>query len=129
MSDFEKFTDKGNRLVTQKTASVTMNNHGYLNVPGSVRESLFDGATHIEYHTDHEHSLLALHPYEKEEAPPHAYKLSGNDGSSSISAETVLSWLGKRPPEEHTMFELQFDEESELPYIDVSELPEVEPNE
>jgi hypothetical protein len=123
MSDFETFTKKGGRYLTAKTASVTMNRHGYLNVPGSVRETVFDGAEYIEYHTDRENNLIALEGY-TEEPPQHAYTLSGSD-NGSVQVEKVLAWIGKRPPEEHTMFELQHDEETDLPYIDVSKLPEV----
>lgn len=127
MSSFETFTDKGSRLYTAtKVASLTLNQHGYLNIPGSVQDGIFDGKEAVEYHADRDNHLLAFEAHDEESAPSHAYKISGEVGESgSVSAEKVLAWVGKRPPEEHTMLELHHDEESGLPYIDVSDLPEM----
>lgn len=127
--EFEPFMQKGGRLVTTKTATLSMNPRGGLNVPGSVQGEIFDGAEFIRFHGDAERCLLALEGFaDKESAPPNAYKISGGNGDESgggsIYAEKVLKWLGKEPPEEHMMFSLEVDDG--MPYIDVSDLPDVE---
>lgn len=124
-NDFETFTDKGGRYVTAKVASVSMNHHGNMNIPESTHKSVFDGKEYLEYHADHDNQLLAFKAYDGGDAPPHAYTMSG-EGSLSVPVEKALEWVGKRPPEEHVMFELQRDSEAGLPYIDVSGLPDVE---
>lgn len=125
--NFEAFTNKGGRIVTEKTASLTMNNHAHLNVPGKVQEQIFDGAEYIEFHADHRQDLLGLEPHHADDAPPHAYKIGNDVGESgAVTVEKVLDWLGKERPAEHTMFELLFDDEIGMPYIDVSGLEDVD---
>lgn len=126
MSDFEVFTDKGGRFVSQKTLSLSMNNHGILYIPKSVNTSLFDGDDYIQYHVDPQNNLLALEGHPQDEAPAHAYLISGDSEHGSVICKKVLEYMGKSLPEGHTMFELQHDEDTDLPYIDVSKLPEVD---
>jgi hypothetical protein len=122
--EFEPFLQKGGRLVTTKTASVSMSDRGILNIPGSVRSQIFHEANYIQFHADIERELLALEPFgDEDDAPSNSYKISG-DGSGSIQAEKVLCWMGKDTPDEHTLFELKAVDE--MPYIDVGDLPELE---
>lgn len=118
--DFEPFTDKNSRLVTTKTASVSMNQHGRLNIPGSVRKEIYDDAEYVQFHVDHDRGLLAIEGFEDEEAaPPNAYKISGN-GSGSAKVGKALEWAGYEPPDGHMMFELKFG--GGYPYIDLKKL-------
>ena len=124
MSQFEAFTQKGGRYVTQKTMSLSMNQYGHLNVPASVSKSVFEGSDYVVLHYDIDSQFLAIEPCNGD-PPAYAYKLSG-DSSKSVNITKVLEMLDKQPPEKHTMFELQHDDDSGLPYIDVSGLPEWE---
>lgn len=118
--EFKPFLDKNNRLVTTKTASLSMNHHGRVNIPGSVRSEIFDDAEYVQFHVDHDRGLLAFEPFPDEDsAPANAYKLSG-EKSGSASVEKVLEWAGYEPPESHTMFELKFG--GGFPYIDLAKL-------
>lgn len=126
MSEFEPFTDKGGRYVTQKTASVSMNHHGNVNIPGSVHEDIFDGGRYVEYLLDEANGRLGFRVYQADadNVPDHAYVIQ--EDAPSASVEKPLAALGKRPPDEHTMFELRHDGESGVPYINVSKLPDVD---
>jgi hypothetical protein len=121
--EFSPFRKKGNRLVTTRTASVTMNSHGHLNIPGSVRTTVFNGAKWIMYHADHDRELLAIEAFgDIENAPQNAYKLTPEDPeeSGTVTVNNVLAWMGKEVPDEHTMFELM--ERGGMACIDVSKL-------
>lgn len=117
---FQPFTAKNGRYVTQKTLSLTINQHGYLNIPGSIHTSIFNDAPYIEYYTNN--TKLGLQPHTEDSAPQHAYTLSGD--SPSVAAETVLVSMGKQPPESHTMLELK--DADGLAYVEVSKLPDLD---
>jgi len=127
MSDtgFQPFTDKGGRYVTTKTASVTMNHHGQMNFPASVRQDVFGGCSYVEYLLNESEMKMGIKGYTEAKAPPHAYKI-GNDPTKSGSAtvEKALEAIGKAPPEEHTMFELH--DSDGMAYINVGKLPDLE---
>lgn len=129
MSEFEAFTNKGGLYLTARTASVTMNAHGNINFPGKVRTQVLGEANFVEYLTNTNENLLGFEGYnDPDNAPGHAYKISGDPEDSGLTTvERVLAEFGKRPPDEHTMFELQ--DRDGTPCIDVSDLPELEGNE
>ena len=123
--NFEPFLQKGGHLVTTKTASVTLNHQGHINIPGSVREQIFDNAQYIQYHRDLKRGLLAFEGFPDEDsAPANAYKIGGESGHGTISATNVLTSMDYEIPDEQVLFELKYHDG--YPYIDLNKLETVD---